>query len=187
MTTRTPAAERGTTHWSLDPSHTSVDFGVRHLMISTVRGRFGGVHGSVTVPGGDAMKARVDVTIDAASIDTGLGQRDDHLRSADFFDVTRFPKLSFKSKRVERSGDSSLRLVGDLTIRDVTREIGLEVHELGTVRDPWGGERAGFSARGRLNRRDFGLNWNQALEAGGVLVGEDVAITLEAELVRNAA
>jgi polyisoprenoid-binding protein YceI len=186
MTQTTFAAERGTTRWSIDPSHTNVEFGVRHLMISTVKGRFRAVAGTVSLPSGDPVKAQIDVTIDVASIDTGVAQRDDHLRSPDFFDAARFPKLEFASRRVERTGTDTLRIVGDLTIRDVTREVPLQVHQLGTVRDPWGGERAGFTATARINRRDFGLSWNQALEAGGVLVGDDVAITLEVELVQQA-
>ncbi len=186
MTNAALAAERGTTRWTIDPTHTDVEFGVRHLMISTVKGRFGGVEGTVTLPHGDAVKAQIDISIDATSLDTRVQQRDDHLRSPDFFDVARFPKLTFKSRRVARTGTDTLRVIGDLTIRDVTREVPLEVRELGTVRDPWGGERAGFSASARINRRDFGLNWNQALEAGGVLVGEDVAIRLEVELIRQA-
>lgn len=187
MTTATLAAERGTTQWTIDPTHTNVGFGVRHLMISTVKGRFTAVEGQVTVPDGDPVKAQIVVTIDAASVDTGVGQRDDHLRSPDFFDAARFPKLTFRSKRVERIGAESLRVIGDLTIRDVTREVALDVRELGSVRDPWGGQRSGFSAIGRINRRDFGLNWNQAIEAGGVVVGEEVSITLEAELIQQAA
>jgi polyisoprenoid-binding protein YceI len=187
MANATSAAERGTTRWSIDPAHTNVEFGVRHLMISTVKGRFGGVEGTVAVPNGDAVKAQFDVSIDTASIDTGVEQRDDHLRSADFFDVARFPKLTFRSKRVERIGADRLRVTGDLTIRDVTREVALDVAELGSARDPWGGARAGYTASTRINRRDFGLTWNQSLEAGGVLVGEDVSIALEVELLQQAA
>src|SRR5688572_6006314 len=186
MTTTTLAAERGTTRFSIDPTHTNVEFGVRHLMISTVKGRFRTVEGTVNVPSGEPAKAQIEVTIDPASLDTGVGQRDDHLRSPDFFDVARFPRLTFKSKRIERAGSDRLRVTGDLTIRDVTREVQLDVHELGTVRDPWGGARAGYSATTRINRRDYGLNWNQALEAGGVLVGEEVSINLEVELVQQA-
>ena len=185
MTTATLAAERGTTHWSIDPSHSHVGFGVRHLMISTVKGRFAGVNGGVSLENGSVGTASIDVTIDAASIDTGVGQRDEHLRSADFFDVARFPTLKFESRRIERTGKDALRVTGDLTIRDVTREVQLEVHELGKVQDPWGGERAGYSAEARINRRDFGLTWNQALETGGLVVGDEVAITLEAQFVRK--
>ena len=184
MTTALLAAERGTTQWSIDPTHTHLGFGVRHLMISTVKGRFAGIEGAVSLENESATKARIDVTIDAASIDTGVAQRDDHLRSPDFFDVARFPALTFKGRRIERTGKDALRVTGDLTIRDVTREVQLDVLELGRVRDPWGGERAGYSASARINRRDFGLTWNQALETGGFVVGDEVAITLEAELVR---
>jgi polyisoprenoid-binding protein YceI len=185
MTTTTLAAPRGTTRWTLDPSHTNVAFGVRHLMISTVKGRFRTVEGTVTGPGGDPVKAQIDISIDAASIDTGVGQRDDHLRSPDFLDVARFPRLTFKSKRIERRGADALRVHGDLTIRGVTREAELQVTELGSVRDPWGGARSGFTATTRINRHDFGLDWNQALEAGGVLVGADVTIQLEVELIEQ--
>lgn len=186
MTTATLAAERGTTHWTIDPTHTNVEFGVRHLMISTVKGRFAGVEGHVTIPDGDPVKAQIAVTIDAASVDTGVEQRDDHLRSPDFFDAARFPQLTFRSKRVERIDAETLRVIGDLTIRDQTREVQLMTRELGTRRDPWGGERSGFSSTVRINRRDFGLSWNQALEAGGLLVGEEVSITLDVQLVRQA-
>jgi polyisoprenoid-binding protein YceI len=184
MTTATLAAERGTTLWSIDPSHSHVGFGVRHLMISTVKGRFAGVNGDVSLEGGSVGTASIDVTIDAASIDTGVAQRDDHLRSADFFDVARFPTLKFEGRRIERTGKDALRVTGDLTIRDVTREVQLDVSELGRVKDPWGGERAGYSASARINRRDFGLTWNQALETGGFVVGDEVVLTLEVELVR---
>ncbi len=184
MTTATLAAERGTTQWNIDGSHTHVGFGVRHLMISTVKGRFAGVNGGVSLEDGSVGTAKIDVTIDAASIDTGVTQRDDHLRSADFFDVARFPTLKFESRRIDRAGKNALRVTGDLTIRDVTREVQLEVSELGTVKDPWGGERAGYSASARINRRDFGLTWNQALEAGGFVVGDEIALTLEVELIR---
>src|SRR5688572_20950966 len=137
MITATLAAERGTSHWTIDPTHTNPQFSVRHLMISKVKGRFGTVAGTVSVPEGNETKAAIDVTIDAKSIDTGVGQRDDHLRSADFFDVERFPTVTFKSKKAERVGDDQLRVKGDLTIRDVTREVVLDVRELGTARDPW--------------------------------------------------
>ncbi len=185
MTTATLAAERGTTRWTIDPAHTNVEFGVRHLMISTVKGRFAGVEGQVTLPDGDPVAAQIAVSIDAASIDTGVGQRDDHLRSPDFFDAARFPQLTFRSKRIERIDADTLRVIGDLTIRDQTREVQLLTRELGTGSDPWGGERSGFSATTRINRRDFGLNWNQTLEAGGLLVGEEVSITLDVQLVRE--
>lgn len=186
MTTTARALEKGTVLWRIDPTHTNVEFGVRHLMISTVKGRFGAVEGTVTVEDGDPATAQIDVRIDAASIDTRVEQRDAHLRSADFFDVEKHPALTYTSRSVERTGGGKLKVVGDLTIRGVTREVVLDVEELGTVRDPWGNDRAGYSAKGKLDREAFGLTWNQALEAGGVLVGNEVKISLEVELVRQA-
>lgn len=169
--------------WQIDPAHTEVGFGVRHLMISTVKGNFTAVEGSVSIEGDDVETARVDVKIDASSIDTRVEQRDQHLRSPDFLDAETYPYLTFESTKVERVGEDRLKIVGDLTIRDTTREVSLDAQELGRVKDPWGSERAGFTATTEINRRDFGLNWNQALETGGVLVGDRVSITLETELV----
>jgi polyisoprenoid-binding protein YceI len=187
MTTATRNdTERGTVAWTLDPTHSQAEFGVRHLMISTVKGHFRELTGSVTVEDGDPTTAQIDVTIAAASIDTRVGQRDDHLRSPDFFDVERFPTLTFRSTKVEHEGGDRFSVVGDLTIRDVTRPVTLAVEGLGTVRDPWGSERAGYTATARINRKDFGLNWNTALEAGGFVVGDDVRIDIEVELVRSA-
>jgi polyisoprenoid-binding protein YceI len=184
MTTTTQTTERGTAVWNIDPTHTHAEFGVRHLMISTVKGHFSDVAGTVIVEDGDATTAQVDVTIGVASIDTRVEQRDQHLRSPDFFDVERFPALTFRSTKVERAGEDRFRVLGDLTIRDVTRPVTLEVEGTGGLTDPWGNERAGYAATTRINRKDFGLNWNQALETGGVLVGDDVKISLEVELVR---
>jgi polyisoprenoid-binding protein YceI len=159
-------------------------FAVRHLMISRVKGQFSDVEATLRLEdGGDATTAQLEVEIDAASIGTGVDQRDEHLRSADFLDVESFPKLSFRSSTVERVGKDRLKVKGDLTIRDVTREVVLDVRERGTVEDPWGGRRAGFDATAKIDRTDFGLTWNQALETGGVLVGNEVEITLETELV----
>ena len=186
MTTASPTLERGTAVWHIDPTHTNVEFGVRHLMISTARGRFAGVEGSVRVEDGDLTTAQVDVTIDAASVDTRVEQRDEHLRSADFLDVERFPELRFKSTSVERTGEAELRVAGDLTIRDVTHPVVLDVEERGTVLDPWGSERAGFSASVKLDRSDYGRTWNQALETGGIVVGDQVKIVIDVELVLQA-
>jgi polyisoprenoid-binding protein YceI len=187
MTTATRnETERGTVVWTLDPTHSQAEFGVRHLMISTVKGHFRDLSGAVTVEDGDLTTAQIDVTIQAASIDTRVGQRDDHLRSADFFDVERFPALTFHSTAVERVADDRYRVAGDLTIRDVTRPVTLDVQGLGSVRDPWGSERTGYTATSRINRKDFGLNWNKALETGGFVVGDDVRIDIEVELVRSA-
>ena len=152
-------------------------------MISTVKGRFADVKGAVVLDDADVTRSTVDVTIGVASIDTRVGQRDDHLRSGDFFDAERFPAITFKSRSVQQDGDG-LRVTGDLTIRDVTREVTLDVTPEGRGSDPWGGVRAGFSATTKIAREDFGLTWNQVLETGGVAVGKDVKISIEAELVR---
>lgn len=181
MTTATPAAPV-LTAWSIDSAHSQVGFAVKHLMISTVRGRFGAVSGTVEFPEGDYRDARASVTIDAASIDTGEEKRDAHLRSADFFDAGKFPTLTFTSRRVQAIDGDTFQLVGDLTIRDVTREVVLDVEVDGFQKDPWGGERAGFSATTKVNRKDFGLSWNQALETGGLLVGDEVKISLDVQL-----
>lgn len=185
MTTATAPLISST--WQIDPAHTSVEFAVRHLMISTVRGRFGTISGTVKGLEGGSTAPDVDIAIDVAAIDTRQAQRDEHLRSADFFDAARFPTITFTSRRVDGSPEKSFRLIGDLTIRGVTREIALEVEKQGEGPDPWGGYRAGFSAKGTIDRRDFGLTWNQLLEAGGFAVGDDIKITIDAELTRLAA
>jgi polyisoprenoid-binding protein YceI len=171
--------------WTIDPQHTHVDFSVRHLMISTVKGRFGEVEGTVTFDPADARDATVDVRINAASIDTRVQDRDNHLRSPDFLDVANHPVITFAGKRVDRLENRRYRLLGDLTIRGVTREVPLEVELQGTVKDPWGNEKAGYLATGVINRHDYGLDWNAALEAGGVVVGAEVKIALEGELTRQ--
>lgn len=176
--------ETGTSTWTIDPAHSAVEFSVRHMMITTVRGRFAKVSGTLVLDEADVTRSKVEVEIDADSIDTREEKRDAHLRSADFFEVEKYPKLTFVSRRVERSGDG-LKVTGDLTIRDTTKEVVLDVEDLGRVKDPWGGERASFSATGKLQRSDYGLTWNQALEAGGVLVSEDVKLMIEAQLVRS--
>jgi polyisoprenoid-binding protein YceI len=186
MTPTTIASPARTATWKLDSDHAHVEFAVRHLMISKVKGQFTDVAGTLQMDEEDPTTARLEVEIAAASVDTRVEQRDEHLRSPDFLDAARFPVLTFVSKEVERSGDDQLKVTGDLTIRDVTREIVLDVTERGGVTDPWGGERVGYEARTKINRKDFGLTWNQALETGGVLVGEDVEITLEAEWVLQA-
>lgn len=171
--------------WKIDPSHTLVEFAVRHLMISTVKGRFAEVEGTITADPDDLSSASAEVEIGAASIDTRDQQRDNHLRSADFFDAEKFPKLVFKSRKMTPKGGDKYELEGDLTIRDVTRPITLDVTFEGRAKDPWGNERIGFSATGELDRRDYGLTWNAALETGGVLVGEKVRIHLEVEAIRQ--
>ena len=175
------------TAWNIDPVHTNVEFAVRHLMIATVKGRFSDVQGVVALDLANPAAARVDVTIAAGSIDTRNADRDTHLRSADFFDAEHFPVLRYRSRKVEVLPDGTFRVIGDLTIRDVTREVPLLATLEGTGADPWGGHRAGFSATGKLNRSDYGLLWNKVLEAGGVAVGEEVKLVIEAELVQAAA
>jgi polyisoprenoid-binding protein YceI len=169
--------------WSIDASHSEVSFKVRHLGISKTRGRFGTFTGEIVVAD-DPEQSRVDVEIDAASIDTKDAGRDEHLRSADFFDVASFPTLTFVTNGVTRRGDDWV-VTGDLTIRGVTRPVVLETEVTGLATDPWGNDRVGFHATTEVNREDFGLTWNAALEAGGVLVGKTVQIDLDVEAVLN--
>lgn len=173
--------------WEIDSSHSSVHFSVRHLVIAKVRGTFGRWTGTVHVPGGDFSIATVAVTIDASSIDTGVAARDAHLKSADFFDVAEYPELRFVGKRVQPRGDGDLDVVGDLTIKGITREVVLRVEQNGEARDPWGNQRAAFSAKTTIDRKDFGLTWNQALETGGVVVGDRVDIEAEIQAVKQVA
>ena len=180
MTTAAPVL----TAWTIDNAHSEVGFAVKHLMISTVRGRFGKVSGQVVFPAGDYSDAQADVTIDAASIDTREDKRDAHLRSADFFDAEKFPTLTFKSRRVQAIKGDTFQLVGDLTIKGITREVVLDVEVEGFQKDPWGNQKAGFTGSTRVNRKDFGLTWNQALETGGLLVGDEIKIALDVQLLQ---
>jgi polyisoprenoid-binding protein YceI len=175
-----------TNRWDLDVSHSAIQFHVRHMVISKVHGRFARWSGHLDLDERDLTRSAVDVRIDAASIDTQVADRDAHLRSADFLDVASHPEMTFRSTRIEKAGDG-YRVVGDLSIRGVTREVVLEAEFAGTGKDPWGNQRAGFSAKASIDRRDFGLVWNAALEAGGVLVGEKVEIAIELEAVKQAA
>jgi polyisoprenoid-binding protein YceI len=181
----TTTATTAKTTWKIDPAHSLIEFAVRHLMITTVKGRFGGVEGTVLLDEADSAFADVDVRIDIASIDTREPQRDAHLRSADFFDVETYPHMTFTSKRQLARDGSQFKLAGDLTLHGVTKEVVLDVTEEGRGKDPWGGERLGFSATAKIKRSDFGLTWNQTLEAGGVLVGDDIRISLDLELVKS--
>jgi len=176
-----------TNNWNIDAAHSGINFSIRHMVVSKVRGRFAKYSGRVDLDDGDLTRSFVDVTIDAASIDTGTPQRDAHLRGPDFFDVEKFPELRFRSTRIESVARDRYRVVGDLTIRDVTREVSLDVEYGGRAKDPWGNERIGFIATATLDRKDFGLHWNQLLEAGGVLVGDRVDIDLEVQAVKVAA
>jgi polyisoprenoid-binding protein YceI len=177
-------AESTTSTWTIDPSHTTVEFSVKHLMISTVRGHFGAVTGTIVIDEANPAASTATAEIDTTSIDTRQEQRDAHLRSADFFDVATYPSIRFESTRIEVVGGGAYNVVGNLTIRDVTREVVLETTDEGRGGDPWGGQRAAFSATTKIDRRDFGLTWNQGLEAGGVLVGNDIKISLEVQAVR---
>lgn len=176
-----------TNTWTFDTVHSAVGFSVRHLVFAKVRGRFTSWSGSLQLNDDDLAQSSVDVAIDAASIDTGTPDRDTHLRSPDFFDAEAFPKLSFKSKRIEALGGDRYRVYGDLTIRDVTREVALESEFSGRAKDPWGNDRVAFTAKASIDRHEFGLKWNQALETGGVLVGERVDIEIEVQAVKAAA
>jgi|SRR5579871_1197784 len=182
-----PAAPTaGARTWDIDTSHANAGFRVRHLMVSHVRGHLGPVSGSVLIDEVDPARSRVDISIDARGLDTREPKRDEHLRSADFFDVEHHPTVTFRSTRVEAPTGlrGTLRVAGDLTIRGITRPLTLEVEPLeAAIRDPWGNDRRGVNARARLNRKDWGLKWNLAIEAGGVAVADEVAIEIDAELV----
>ena len=175
------------TIWSVDPAHSSVEFAVRHLMITTVKGRFTEVEGTVVLDEANPAASSADITVQVASIDTREAQRDAHLRSADFFDTEKYPTLTFRSSGVRDVSADGFKLVGDLTIHGVTREVALDVVHEGRARDPWGGERAGYAATTKIKRSDFGLTWNQLLETGGLAVSDDVKISLDVELVKKSA
>ncbi len=181
------APSQRVTTWRIDPAHSHVEFAVKHLMVATVKGRFADVEGTILVNEADPAGSHVDVNIAAASVDTREPQRDAHLRSPDFFDADRYPYLTFRSSRVVPKGNGEFTVYGDLTIRGVTRPVALEGEYLGTSQSPFGFTVAGFSARTRINRKDFGLTWNAPLETGGVLVGDEVRVSLEVEAVREEA
>jgi polyisoprenoid-binding protein YceI len=170
--------------WTIDPSHSTVGFTIRHMMVSKVRGRFGAFEGTITIAE-DPLASSVSATIDAASIDSRDAKRDEHLRSADFLDTERFPTLSFVSRSVKPVADGAYVLAGDLTIRDVTRPVELSLQPAGVATDPWGGTRAGFEASTEISRKDFGLEWNLALETGGFVLGDKVRIDLDVEAVAD--
>ena len=174
-------------NWQVDGAHSAVNLTVRHMVISKVRGRFTKWNATLALDTADLARSAVEVEIEAASIDTGVADRDTHLRSADFLDAQQFPTLRYRSRRVEAPSKDRLRVIGDLTIRDVTREVVLDVEYGGQGRDPWGNQRVGFSATTSINRKDFGLTWNQALETGGLLVADRVDIEIELQAIRQAA
>ena len=173
--------------WDIDTKHSGVNFSVRHLLVAKVRGKFGRFSGTILTEGGDLTHGKVDIVIDASSIETGVADRDAHLRSADFFDVAKYPELTFHSKRVDQGSGDLLKLVGDLTMHGVTQEVTLEVEPGGRTKDPYGFDRAGFTAKARIQRKDFGLVWNQILEAGGVAVSDHVDLEIEVAVTHKAA
>ncbi len=171
--------------WQIDPAHSLVAFSARHMMISKVRGRFENFSGTIDFDENNPAASTVNVEIDAASINTREDQRDGHLRSPDFLDVENHPKLTFQSKRVEQTNSNNGKLIGDLTIRGLTKEVTLDVEYAGQAKSPWGTTSAGFSGTTTINRKDWGLEWNQVLETGGVLVGDKIKIDIELELVKQ--
>ena len=171
--------------WQIDPSHSGVNFSVRHMMVSKVRGSFGSFNGTIAIAD-DVLDSSVEATIDVASVHTSDNTRDEHLRSADFFDVAAYPAITFLSTKLEKAGDD-YRLTGDLTIKGTTRRVTLDLEVGGLGQDPWGNTRLGVSASASLNRKDFGLTWNAPLETGGVLVGDKISLDLEVEAVLQSA
>jgi polyisoprenoid-binding protein YceI len=172
--------------WEIDPKHSLVEFSVKHMMFTTVKGRFTDVRGTITcVDEADPSLASVNAQIGATSIDTGDPDRDAHLRGADFLDVEKYPSITFKSTRVERRSEDQFRVIGDLTIRDITREVALETTYNGRGTNPWGKEVSGFTAETSINRKDFGLKWNVALESGGLLVGDKINVLLEIQAINQ--
>jgi len=173
--------------WNIDPSHSTIAFSVRHMVVSKTRGRFNKWSGKLRFDAENPAASSVEVDIDPASLDTGDAQRDAHLRSPDFFDVEKHPTASFRSIKVEVAGEDRYRVAGHLTVHGITQPVVLDVTYEGSGKDPWGGERAGFSATTTIDRKNFGLEWNKALETGGLLVGEKVELNLEIEAVKQAA
>ena len=170
--------------WQIDPKHSTAEFAVRHMMVATVKGHISGIDGTIRLDEEHPTKSSVEASLDPSTIDTRETQRDAHLRSADFFDVERFPTITFRSTGIELAGGRYL-VLGDLTMHGMTRQVTLDTVLEGRQRDPWGSERAGLSAQAVIDRREFGLNWNQALEAGAVLVGNEVKVSIELEAVRQ--
>ncbi|MBV6431632.1 MAG: hypothetical protein IANPNBLG_01764 [Bryobacteraceae bacterium] len=185
MSTPSTPTQTAVTTWNLDPVHSIAEFKVKHMMISNVKGQFTGISGVLELDEKQIVNSRVEATIDASTVQTRDAGRDTHLKSADFFDVEKYPALTFRSTRIKQAEEGELRVTGDLTIRGVTREVVFRVEgPTPPSKDPWGGTRIGLSASTKINRKDFGLNWNSALEAGGILVGDEVGITLDVEFIK---
>ena len=182
------SAAATTTTWQIDPQHTAAGFAVKHLMISTVRGQFKGVSGTVNWEDQDISKSTVDITIDANTVDTSEPKRDADLKSDKFFEVAKYPTITFKSKKIAQVSAGKLKITGDLTIHGVTKEAVLDVEgPTPPVKDPWGNTRVAANATTKINRQDFGVKWNANMDGGGVVVGDDVAITLDLEMIKKAA
>lgn len=173
------------TQWTLDPAHSEIGFKVRHMMITNVSGSFGEFNVTAETEGNDFTTAQIHFSANLNTISTGSDDRDNHLKSGDFFDTSRYPELQFTSTQITKKDDGNFQLVGDLTVRDVTRPVKLDVEFGGIGKDPWGNEKAGFTITGKINRSDFNLNWNATLETGGVLVSEEVKLHAEIQLVKS--
>ncbi len=185
MSTATVQANTATTTWNIDPTHSAAEFKVKHMMISNLKGQFGKVTGTLILDESDLSRSRVEASIDASSLQTHDAQRDAHLKNADFFDVEKFPALTFRSTKVSQVKDGELAVEGDLTVRGVTRKVVFSAEgPTAPAKDPWGNTRVGVSATTRISRKDFGLTWNAALESGGFLVGDEVTITLDVQFVK---
>ena len=174
------------TKWGIDPTHSEIAFKVKHLMITNVKGLFKEFDANITITNNDFITSDIDLNINAASIETGTADRDAHLRSADFFDVENHNQINFKGKSLEKIDDKSYTLHGDMTIKGITKTIKLDVEFGGLMKDPWGNEKAGYNINGKINRKDWGLNWNAALETGGLLVSDEVKISCEVQLIKQA-
>lgn len=179
-------ASAATSTWQIDPAHTAAQFSVKHLAISTVRGGFSNVKGTVILDDQDVSKSSVDVTIDVSTVDTRTPDRDKDLKSDKFFDVAHYPTMTFKSTKVEQAGAGKLKVTGDLTIRGTTKPVVLDVDgPTAPVKDPWGNQRSAVTATTKINRQDFGVKWNATMDNGGVVVGDEVSITIDAEMVQK--
>lgn len=184
--TATNAAPGTVTTWNIDPTHSATEFKVKHMMISNVKGKFTGISGVLELDETDYTHSVVEVSIPIASLTTGDDQRDSHLKSPDFFDTEKFPAMTFKSTNIDSTGGGDYEVTGDLAIHGVTKSVVLKVEDMSQPsKDPWGNQRVGLSGSTKINRKDFGLTWNSALETGGVLVGEEVSITLDIEFIRQ--
>ncbi len=172
-------------NWNLDTAHSEIEFKVRHMMISTVKGQFGSFQINLNSDSEDISQSTVEVSIDASSVDTKSEQRDQHLKSADFFNVEDYPNISFRSTSVEKKSSDEYRVTGDLTIKDVTKSVTFDAELGGVAKDPWGNAKVGFTVTGKINRNDFGLTWNAALETGGVMVSDEVKFSADIQFVKS--